>query len=1063
MALPFSKSFRRKLCGGTTVADFGKWVAIGGGDITIPDTLETVYSTPQSVAVTYDDVTMTFSNISAYGTYLDGSYWFKPASGGTTWTRTGAVPQVLRPEWIPNPNASSPAFVQSGNQIMQDCNGAMINPGNRSYMAGLADMSSMVNRQTYNNGGNAANYGMAQGYDCYTGAPDGSNGITNAEYNPAWNAGMTGALTSEATIVTAVSKIDSFPINARTILSKLVPWTVVDAKPAKNSFRPATASTSKASTWSLANVDLSGLPNLSAADLSPISYAAAQGSSTAIMPTYDSALSRLRYQTWQMSNNASTRNVTADADGAPVYGGDFWKYAELLLGLCLNTWSPNRKKMIAVRLIQFAIDIIGRAEEGAIIQDNGGHCSGRKGLVVFAAWALNDSNLAAYADRRVVSDTNFAKNQPLGSSIWGDDALYNVIWPEYVTRTATRIVGTNALQSYAQMTNKPYTSQMVGWPEWDSAGTSYYLSLVVTNPPTTPPVSGDKYGGYWQNVMPEYGSLDPNNLRARTYRQIGQQVAMPTALALNLMPGARAIWNYDPFFDYADRHMQAMLANGAPLTQMASNDYQRWHIGAWERYRAGAGNVWSTSNLHVPAPNVTSLTATDAGNASVNLTWRTWNGSGSIYYVVSTSATAPTAAQIIAGKQANGTNASVAGSIACTYPSQPQFKPDSAITNGIAGQLISGLPSGQTVYFYAVQQDQFGTIGAVTTSNALIPSAGPTTPSAFADNGWSLEDEQSVTGGLASITLLTLPYKGSTVAGTYNITDVQYSVNGGSTWVSIGTTLNTKTYISGFTDYHPSQVIIRALNSLGNGAEAFKQVTTTGDPAKLARFVTPNANATASSGAGSTFTPGTVNDKTKVEFSAFVRLRSGFTGPAYILRASLGIGITISTSGVITFSVWDSGATAIYNAKTSPNVVLKGKLAHIYATYDYATATPVLIVNGSTQALTATVGPLSGTGLARVNRLHYLVTDSATKPSVDITDYWLAYTNSFVGVANFLRNPDDGSFPDLTGVGAPQVWCGGNMLADADATGNTARGWNDGYNKGSATFTVTSTGWTDVT
>lgn len=214
----------------------------------------------------------------------------------------------------------------------------------------------------------------------------------------------------------------------------------------------------------------------------------------------------------------------------------------------------------------------------------------------------------------------------------------------------------------------------------------------------------------------------------------------------------------------------------------------------------------------------------------------------------------------------------------------------------------------------------------------------------------------------------------------------------------------------------------------------------------VAAGYTLNRVATNSTGALSIDPGGTA---TAVTFSARVNLLSlTVPNPVRILRASNSVDIFAGNTGQISFAVWNSAFTQIYNASSAAGVITAGVEAHIFASYDGASGTPVLRVNGVAITMTPTVGPL--TGALRPNRSHEILRSTGNIANAIVGDFWLEYGAAPRDFAQFWNG---GLPPDLTGIGAPQLHLGGTMLA-AD--------WNAGTNRGSGTVTVTSGTFTNA-
>jgi hypothetical protein len=176
--------------------------------------------------------------------------------------------------------------------------------------------------------------------------------------------------------------------------------------------------------------------------------------------------------------------------------------------------------------------------------------------VALAAYLLNDDPYLVGILNTVALGPNYnAPPVPVGQSIWSDDLQFFPITQAVIDIQAASIL--------------PYTADQLGWPEW--GGDSLY-----ENPPTCLNHMGSVPGQYFTTVA--------NN---STYRHVIARVQVPMALALRLL-GAKALYNNQVWFDYADRYMQWYLAGMAT----SGNDQKAFNLAAWNLSR-GSGGLWS--------------------------------------------------------------------------------------------------------------------------------------------------------------------------------------------------------------------------------------------------------------------------------------------------------------------------------------------------------------------------------------------------------------------------------------------------------------------------------------
>ena len=204
----------------------------------------------------------------------------------------------------------------------------------------------------------------------------------------------------------------------------------------------------------------------------------------------------------------------------------------------------------------------------------------------------------------------------------------------------------------------------------------------------------------------------------------------------------------------------------------------------------------------ITAPDVT---INSVANDEVNYTT---NEAGTAYWLVNASATALGGSTIEAG----GGSASGSFTVA---------------SSGTTSQTIdlSALSDG-TYYMHLTIKDAAGNYSTDAPQSFDYTSAA-TAPSAFTSGQWSIADDG--TGGDATITITALPSDGGSA-----ITDLEAKVGAGS-WTSLGgTTTGTYGLTDAFTDGVSTNVLIRAVNAVGNGADSdTKSVTTTAPAAGL--------------------------------------------------------------------------------------------------------------------------------------------------------------------------------------------------------------------------------------
>jgi hypothetical protein len=200
------------------------------------------------------------------------------------------------------------------------------------------------------------------------------------------------------------------------------------------------------------------------------------------------------------------------------------------------------------------------------------------------------------------------------------------------------------------------------------------------------------------------------------------------------------------------------------------------------------------------APTLSASDASGTGYTTGEAEVATNEGNGTLYLVVTTSATPPSQAQVKAGQNHAGAAAT--------------FADDAAVSaSGAQTPLsITGLAHTTTYHVYWMHEDAEGNQSAVLADSFSTTAAA--VPDAFVLADWDIVagDEE------ADVTINDLPTENGA-----SITDIEYRLDGGS-WVSSGGTSSFT--ISGLTNDQEYDVELRAVNSVGAGAASdVKQVT----------------------------------------------------------------------------------------------------------------------------------------------------------------------------------------------------------------------------------------------
>lgn len=204
-----------------------------------------------------------------------------------------------------------------------------------------------------------------------------------------------------------------------------------------------------------------------------------------------------------------------------------------------------------------------------------------------------------------------------------------------------------------------------------------------------------------------------------------------------------------------------------------------YDVGAWE-YSAGGDTTAPT----LSSASVTSVgTTTGTGNVTTN------EGNGTLYSVVSTSATAPSAAQIQAGNDHTGAAAVWSGNQAIS-------------STGAKTLSITGLTASTSYYAHFQHKD------SANNNSSVVTSAQFTTGSADTTN-------PTLTGSVTISSKTTTGYTATWPSGSDNVavTGYEYRLNSGS-WVDVGNVLTTN--ISGRTPGSTDTFEVRAYDAAAN-------------------------------------------------------------------------------------------------------------------------------------------------------------------------------------------------------------------------------------------------------
>jgi hypothetical protein len=314
-----------------------------------------------------------------------------------------------------------------------------------------------------------------------------------------------------------VSSISHPTAGFRPQLTDAAILTVVSAAPPSGSFRPPYAGTNKTHSWNKSSLNYNILRSLA-----PVA-------STPVLATVEATVERPQLE----FHTSSFSQYTHPINNGPNYGREIaWNMADAVLSLHLN-YTNAQKERLFIRVVQIGIDIYGCAAfSGGRWLDLDGINIGRKLPVVIAGLALNDPAILSYADATQHKATD-------GHFLFSEDGQTFVVTQADVGRLP--YIGDG-------QTREAYIQADVGLPEWGGQHI---------------------HGG---------GTRDGRNWATMAYRDIAGAPGIATALSVHLTRGARAAWNWQPFFDYADRYiLDPITGGGASILP--------FHQNMWNAYR----------------------------------------------------------------------------------------------------------------------------------------------------------------------------------------------------------------------------------------------------------------------------------------------------------------------------------------------------------------------------------------------------------------------------------------------------------------------------------------------
>jgi len=344
-----------------------------------------------------------------------------------------------------------------------------------------------------------------------------------SSYNDTLNVdpGRTGEPLSLST-GSVVKAISFYPLpdgyhSSGTRINDLAILTVVESVPPAGAFRPAPWAGSKESHWVEGQLDYGILQNLQPVENTP--------------NLAERSERMLRFWNEQFAGTWTQTAVKA-RNNQPGYGSNQAQELGDNALLLHHNFSKEEKRDLFVGMVQYGLDIYQRILVGGRWWSDGGWNHGRKYPMLLAGIALNDSDILYQADR-----------EKGGRNLFQEDGSTFVVNQAQIDLDDDRCGS--------------YTQEHLGLPEWS---TRYWADY-------------DEETGI---SMRSDGNRCPYAAWSTPYRYVGNQY-VTHALAARLTSGAHAAWNWQPFFDYADRVVEKGGLSGYGLTAFGRN--------MWSAYR----------------------------------------------------------------------------------------------------------------------------------------------------------------------------------------------------------------------------------------------------------------------------------------------------------------------------------------------------------------------------------------------------------------------------------------------------------------------------------------------
>lgn len=464
-----------------------------------------------SVAFYGGDVSITFDGDYTTGTYWNGDWWvLRPASGSVGIAST--APEAAG-------DGSNPA--STGSDRVR--HGATWN-WNTGAEASLNDVG----------------FGAAeQGWDSHDPVVSSIPYVNSRNIDPG-NTGSTFYATTEGAFMKTSSNTDAFIAEGSSARGRVIKdvaiLTVVDEEPPAYAFRPGAHTTDKSHRWTIFDLDLTHVPSGLPAPASA--------------PSYDAVIDKVERHHVMGYLDYNANRVFMPSNHMEYYGADNAQNIANAVLLAMTDAVTTQERLKLLRsIVQIGIDVFDRYQEGGRWICNGGLYQGYKLPLVVAATLLDDANMKAVAQVNPddAEDVNDA---------FGDDRQ---TWEVSAADIGRETIGTNNNDrgAWATATNYGLNDRVL------QDGISYEC----VSAHTSGTFATDLANANWVRIsydandvgMPEWGEQHTrqNTRDARyvygPYRGVNTRWQIGATIAANLIDGARANWNWEPLFNYADR------------------------------------------------------------------------------------------------------------------------------------------------------------------------------------------------------------------------------------------------------------------------------------------------------------------------------------------------------------------------------------------------------------------------------------------------------------------------------------------------------------------------------